>query len=251
MTDTDPAIRALRADDQSQMGRAAGGMGASATDRLADLDQCASTVRAWSPLLVPGVLQTAAYAAAAIRSRTPSLPPEEVDRRVEHRVRRSQQFLSRWSGAGGEGHAWLLVGEAGLMQAITTLDAHAAQMARLISTIDRCPRISVAVLPDDASTAGTCEPFSVHALEDGQRVGHLETAVGGWYTTRPEDLARLYSQFAHLGRWALGRDETRKVIKAWLTSCYLTSSGEESRSGSRHTQTPTIAYSPPSPDQGR
>ncbi|MFF4291370.1 DUF5753 domain-containing protein [Streptomyces sp. NPDC001633] len=250
MTADNPVIRALRADDQSQMGRAAGGMGASATDRLRDLDQRALTIRAWTPLLVPGVLQTAAYAEAAIRSRTPSLPPEEVARRVEHKVERSSRFLSRWSGA-GDGHAWLLVGEAGLMQAITTLDAHAAQMARLISIIDRCPRISLCVLPDDASTAGTVEPFSVHALEDGQRVGHLETAVGGWYTTRPEDLARLYSHVAHLGRWALGRDETRRVIKEWLTGCYLTSSGAARGSSSPATQTPTIAYSSPDREPGQ
>nr|WSX25664.1 DUF5753 domain-containing protein [Streptomyces tubercidicus] len=163
MTDVDPVIRALRADDQSQMGRAAGGMGAEATDRLAALDDRARTIRAWSPLLIPGVLQTSAYAEAAIRARTPSLPPEEVARRVDRRVQRSEQFLSRWRGA-GDGHAWLLVGEAGLMQTVTTVDAHAAQMARLISVVDRCPRISVCVLPDDASTAGTCEPFSVHAL---------------------------------------------------------------------------------------
>ncbi|WP_042162512.1 DUF5753 domain-containing protein [Streptomyces lydicamycinicus] len=250
MTDVDPVIRALRADDQSQMGRAAGGMGAEATDRLAALDDRARTIRAWSPLLIPGVLQTSTYAEAAIRARTPSLPPEEVARRVDRRVQRSERFLSRWRGA-GDGHAWLLVGEAGLMQTVTTVDAHAAQMARLISVVDRCPRISVCVLPDDASTAGTCEPFSVHALADGQRVGHLETAVGGWYTTRSDDLARLYSQFACLGRWALGPDETRRVIKEWLTECYLTSSGATRSSSSPATQTPTIAYSSPDPEQGR
>ncbi|MFG2533552.1 DUF5753 domain-containing protein [Streptomyces sp. NPDC048516] len=215
---THDVVRGLRAPDQSNQGRTAGGMGADATDCLAALDATADTIRAWTPLLIPGLLQTGAYSAAAIRSRTPSLPDTEVARRTEHRVHRTQAFLRRWSGEQG-GFAWFLMGEAALTQSVAPLDVHTSQIEHLLTLTDRYPRIVVQVLPDDASTAGTAEPFSIHALADGPRVGHLETIIGGWYTTRPEDLTRLYAAFSVLGKWALSRTDTRRAITAWLTEC--------------------------------
>ncbi|MFL4497373.1 DUF5753 domain-containing protein [Streptomyces sp. VTCC 41912] len=214
----DDVIRSLRAPDQTEMGRVAGGMGAEATARLAALDAAAETIRAWYPLLVPGLLQTGPYAAAAIRSRTPSLPAEEVARRVESRVQRAQEFLRRWSGEEGP-YAWFIVGEAALTQPVATMDVHEHQVAHLLGIMERYPRVIVQVLPDDASVAGNAEPFSVHALSGGPRVGHVETVIGGWYTVVPEDITRLYAAFSTLGRWALSPSETRKAVMAWLTHC--------------------------------
>lgn len=237
----DDIIRALRAPDQRSCGRMAGGMGAAATDRLTALDAVSESIRAWSPLLIPGLLQTTLYALAAIKSRTPSLPDEEAGRRMQTRLRRSENFLRRMSGP-GDAHAWFIMGEAALTQSVTNADFHAHQLGHLLDVIDAHPRIRVRVLPDDASNAGTMEPFSIHALTDGPRVGHLETIVGGWYTTRSEDVTRLYSAFGLLGKWALEPSETRRVISACLNECKARS-GEAPDSSSRPTATPTIACS--------
>jgi len=222
-------------------------MGAAATDRLAMLDAASDSIRLWSPLLIPGLLQTTLYALAAIRSRTPSLPDEEAGRRMQHRLRRSESFLANFGAAGpSDAHAWFIMGEAALTQSVTNADFHAHQLRHLLEIIDAFPRIRVRVLPDDASTAGTMEPFSIHALADGPRVGHLETIVGGWYTTRSEDVTRLYSAFGLLGKHALEPDETRRVIQACLTECRA-SAGTARRSSSPATATPTIACSSPGP----
>lgn len=241
----DDIIRALRAPDQRSCGRMAGGMGAAATDRLSALDAASESIRAWSPMLIPGLLQTTLYALAAIRSRTPSLPEEEAGRRMQTRLRRQENFLRRMNGP-GDTHAWFIMGEAALTQSVTNADFHAHQLRHLADIIDTYPRIRVRVLPDDASTAGSMEPFSIHALANGPRVGHLETIVGGWYTTRSEDITRLYSAFAVLGRSALEPHETRRVIAECLKEC-RTSSGEGPRSSSRATATPTIACTSPAP----
>jgi hypothetical protein len=229
----------------------AGGMGAAATDRLSALDAASESIRAWSPLLIPGLLQTTPYALAAIRSRTPSLPDEEAGRRLQTRQRRSDGFLRRMYGP-GDTHAWFIMGEAALTQSVTNAAYHAHQLRHLADIIDNHPRIRVRVLPDDASNAGTMEPFSVHALANGPRVGHLETIVGGWYTTRSEDITRLYSAFAVLGKWALEPRETRRVIEECLRECKIRS-GEGPGSSSRPTATPTIACSspalPPAPSE--
>lgn len=251
MNESDEIVRALRAPDQRSCGRMAGGMGSAATDRLAALDAASESIRAWSPLLIPGLLQTTLYALGAIRSRTPSLPEDEAGLRMQTRMRRSENFLRRMYGP-GDTHAWFILGEAALTQSVTTAAYHAHQLGRLLDIIDSHPRIKVRVLPDDASTAGTMEPFSIHALSDGPRVGHLETIVGGWYTTRSEDVTRLYSAFGLLGKWALEPAETRRVIEECLKECTAVS-GEEPTTSSRLTATPTIACSslalPPAPSQ--
>lgn len=247
MHESDELIRSLRAPDQRSCGRAAGGMGAAATDRLAMLDAASESIRLWSPLLIPGLLQTTLYSLAAIRSRTPSLPDEEAGRRMQHRLRRSESFLANFGAAGpSDAHAWFIMGEAALTQSVTNADFHAHQLGHLLSIIDNYPRIRVRVLPDDASNAGTMEPFSIHALADGPRVGHLESIVGGWYTTRAEDVTRLYSAFSVLGKSALEPNETRRVIEACLNECRARS-GTERSSSSRVTATPTIACSSPAP----
>lgn len=247
--DSDDIIRALRAPDQRSCGRMAGGMGAAATDRLTALDAAADGLRVWNPMLIPGLLQTTLYATATIKARTPALPGEEVAVRMQSRLRRAENFLRRMAEP-GDSHAWFILGEAALTQSVTNTDFHAHQLEHLLAIIDSYPRVRVRVLPDDASTAGNMEPFSIHSLVDGPRVGHLETIVGGWYTTRSEDITRLYSAFAVLGKWALEPQETERVIEACLRECRARSGGAPD-SPSPRTAIPTVACSlpalPPAP----
>lgn len=243
MHETDEIIRALRAPDQRSCGRMAGGMGTAATDRLTALDAASESIRAWSPLLIPGLLQTTSYSLAAIRSRTPSLPDEEVGLRMQTRLRRSEAFLRRMAEP-GDTHAWFIMGEAALTQSVTTVDFHAHQLAHLLNIMETYPRVKVRVLLDGASTAGTIEPFSIHALADGPRVGHLETIVGGWYTTRSEDVSRLYAAFGLLGKGALEPFETRRAIRECLEQCKARSGGGPG-SPSRRTAIPTTVSTSP------
>src|SRR5690349_18685482 len=106
------ALAALRAADQTGMGRVAGGMGEDATDRLADLDACAVDYRAWSPLLIPGVLQIPKYTAAAIKGRTPSLDNWTIGQRTQHRRWRADAFLKRHLGLATPAH--FVIGEAAI-----------------------------------------------------------------------------------------------------------------------------------------
>lgn len=239
-------LRALRAPDMTHMGRVAGGMGADATDRLAGLDDQAETIRAWSPLLIPGLLQTSHYAAAAIRSRTPSLPESEVYRRVESRMLRADRFLSQQ--ARPERFAWFIVGEAAVTAPICGKPAYLEQLSHLLEVTRRYPRLVIQILPDDASTAGTIEPFSIHALESGPRVGHLETLVGGWYTAEPEDVSRLHQAFSTVGKFALSPGSTRTAIGEVIAQC--SEAGTESSFASRRTPTPTIACTSPGREPG-
>jgi hypothetical protein len=225
----------------SHQGRVFGGMGADATDRLAALDSAAHSIRAYSPLLMPGLLQTARYAAGVIHGRTPSLPPEEVTHRMRARWARNERFLERWARPQNDGFAWFVMGEAAIRQPECNIPGHANQLNYLVNLISKYPRVKIQLLPDDA--AHGIEPFSIHHLDDGQRVAHLESFVGGWYSTAPEDVARLHQAFSEMMKRAYDPQATYELIKEALYSCWGPSA--EPSTSSPPTQTPTTASSWP------
>jgi transcriptional regulator with XRE-family HTH domain len=59
---------------------------------IAELEHHATAFRIVHSVTVPGLLQTESYARAIFNGATPALPADEVDIRVEHRVRRTQIF---------------------------------------------------------------------------------------------------------------------------------------------------------------
>lgn len=215
------ALAALRAADQQGKGQAAGGMGAEATDRLADLDACTRAYRTWSPAVVPGLLQTDAYTASAIRMRTPSLSLSEVEKRVTHRARRTASFLARRLGLTGEGiFAWFLVGEAAIKRPIMDLHGHGEQLRHLLQLVQDYDNVIVQVLCEELPQVGTAEPFTIFGLDPGPVVGHLETPIGGFYTVASEDIARLHGQFSDLMQWALTPTASREFISEVLNTCW-------------------------------
>lgn len=219
LTPTQLAVAGLRDPEQDGMGRVFGGKGASATDRLSALDKYADSYRTWSPVLISGLLQTSRYTAGAIKLQTPSLSDEEIARRVQHRVQRTANFLGHWAGRQGT-FAWFVMGEAAITQPVCDTHTHGHQLMRLLSIARNYPQLVIQVLPDHASAPSTTEPFSWFALEDGQRVGYLETAVGGWYTTAPQDSTRLHSIFSEMIGEAYTPAGSREFIQEVLETCW-------------------------------
>lgn len=236
------ALQALRAVDQKGMGRVAGGMGAEATDRLADLDACTLGYRAWSPSLIPGVLQTPSYAAGAIKGHTPSLEAAEVGRLVSHRRVRAEAFLSRRN-ALDKTLAWFLIGEDAIRRPLLNSYSHAEQLRQLLAIIQDYGNIVVQVMPADVPVPVTAEAFSVFHLDPGPMVGHLETLIGGWYTVASEDIERLQGAFNSMTARALSMRDSRDFISEELSQCWEHSTAPTSSSPA--TATPTTASTSP------
>jgi hypothetical protein len=234
------ALQALRAADQQGMGRAAGGMGAEATDHLADLDACTMAYRAWSPSLIPGILQTPSYTAGAIRGRTPSLDGGELSHRVTHRRQRSESFLGRRAVLPGT-MAWFLIGEAAITRPLMNPSAHADQLRHILAVGQDYDSIVIQVLREDSPMPGTVEPFELFYLDPGPPVGHIESLIGGWYTVVAEDIARLRGTFSEMTGYAMG--VSRTYISEVLDACWGPTA--EQISSSPATQTlPTASTSP-------
>lgn len=246
------ALAALRAADQTGMGRVAGGMGPMATDRLAELDACTLAYRSWTPYLIPGVLQTGTYAACAIRTRTPSLPADEVNTRVVHRRRRVEAFLKRRQDAGLAGTAWFVVGETAIVRPLMNDSAHAGALRFLLELMDKYA-IVVQVLPEVGLMTGACEPFDLHYLDPGPPVGHIETMIGSLYTVAPEEIGRLHSTFSEMVGHALPTGESRRYIQEVAASCSAALDSEpteEPSSSSPATATPATASTLLDPSTG-
>lgn len=242
------AMRDLRALDQQGMGKVAGGMGAEATDRLADLDACTLAFRTWSPSLIPGLLQTDSYAASVITTRTPSLGIAEVERRVAHRRRRAASFLGRRAGLRGT-YAWFLIGETAITRPVTTLATHAEQLRHLLALTQDYEGLVIQVLREDLPQPGTAEPFDVFHLDPGPVVGHIESLIGSWYTVTSEDVMRLHSAFSDMVGWALDASDSRQFIQEVLDTCW--GNITEHSSSSQATPTPTTASTSPAPTPAR
>ncbi|MGW0822026.1 helix-turn-helix domain-containing protein [Streptomyces sp. NPDC002845] len=56
---------------------------------VAEMEQHAETIEEWAPMLVPGLLQTKAYAEGVVHTSLPWLPPETVDKQVQARLERA------------------------------------------------------------------------------------------------------------------------------------------------------------------
>ncbi|MEU2956204.1 helix-turn-helix transcriptional regulator [Streptomyces xanthochromogenes] len=59
---------------------------------VAEMERGAETIEEWAPMLVPGLLQTAAYARAIVRAAMPRAADEEVEEKVSARTARASLF---------------------------------------------------------------------------------------------------------------------------------------------------------------
>ncbi|MET8506522.1 helix-turn-helix transcriptional regulator [Streptomyces sp. NPDC004787] len=62
---------------------------------IAEAEQRALSIDEWSNVLIPGLLQTAAYARALIHSTHPLEAPEEVQTKIDARLKRAKLFENR------------------------------------------------------------------------------------------------------------------------------------------------------------
>jgi hypothetical protein len=120
--------------------------------------------------------------------------------------------------------AVFIVGELAVTRPLVHQRAHRAQLRQLLN-LSALPKIRLHVIPEHVQPPVRLGQFTVYALEPatpdrgkGVRVGYLETAVGGFYSCRSEDVARLHGAFAEMIEQALSPDDTRVLIQEALTA---------------------------------
>lgn len=174
------------------------------------LEDAASTIRMWRPLLIPGLLQIEDYARAVIETGIPEPSPAEVEKRVKARMAR-QTLLSRPNAP--EFHA--ILGEAALRQAVGGAEVMRQQLLRLLATEKRRPNVTVQVLPFSAGASIGLDGAVTH-LEFPDPidpdVSYIEDLSGETYIESAEGNRLIKVAFDHVSGQALSIQDSAALI---------------------------------------
>jgi transcriptional regulator with XRE-family HTH domain len=157
------------------------------TTNVFELEADADSKYSFTIDVVPGPLQSEAYARELLRHGFPRETEEDIDQRVELRMTRQRHI------AEGKLEFWAIIDESALRRPLGGPAVMAAQLESLIETARR-RHVSIQVLP--ASVGGhpaLSTPFHVFTLADGYCCVALENLAGGLYI---EDAAevRIYRE---------------------------------------------------------
>ena len=177
--------------------------------RLTAIEAAADTVCTWEPLLIPGLLQTYAYAVAAIHTTTPALPLKEVGERADARGRRFDRL-----GQPGARRISVVVDESALRRPVGGYGTLVDQLDHLLALDALQPSLTVRVLPHGGDAhPGLAGAFTLYAAR-GQRAVLLEMLTGSTISTRPEDLAAYAGAWQQVEGLALPPQESLELIES-------------------------------------
>lgn len=115
---------------------------ASYFERVLEAEKRAESIEEWCPTLIPGLLQTEAYARAVARAGHPLEPQDETDAKVYARLARAELFDADHV----KPEYWVILHESLLRQPILPPPAMAEQLDR-IADLARRFRITPQILP--------------------------------------------------------------------------------------------------------
>ena len=174
------------------------------------LEAAATSMDVYMALLVPALLQTPDYARAVIAAVRPDLPPSEIDRRVELRLRR-QALLDQERPP----RMRVLLDDTVLARPVGGPAVMAAQRRRLLADADR-PAVTIQVLEVGAGAhAGMDGPFTIFGFPaPAERdVVALDSAADALYLEGPEDVARYRRVFELLLPVARSPEASAAIIR--------------------------------------
>lgn len=123
------------------------------------LEQDASTIRQYQCEVVPGLMQTEAYA-RELHTCGSYMSPENIDRAVRVRLERQAML----TGADGP-DSWFVMSEAVVRRVMGDRQVMREQLEHVLEVAER-PGVTMQVLPFDAGTCPTTGPFTMLGFPD-------------------------------------------------------------------------------------
>lgn len=151
-------------------------------DALVKVEATAQSIVAMSPLIIPGLAQTADYVRAVMKAA--KVPERELESRVATRVGRKQAILRR-----NPAHFTALIGEMVLTQNIGGPEVMSDQLRSLLEDAER-PNVDIHIIPNKSGWhPGLTGPFTLLVAENGQPVVHDENRRSALFYHDYEDVA--------------------------------------------------------------
>ncbi len=182
-------------------------------DTLFDFESGASVIRVYSPTLLPGLLQTEAYARRLMATLYPNYTASQVDKIVEIRQRRQQILLSD---ADDASHLQAVVDEAAVLRARAagTDDDARTQLGHL-HDISRRRNVSIRILPLTAGLhAGVMGLFEIYQFSSDidRDIVHIETHTGDRFLEEQSSVLEYLRLFDAVSHRALDNDQSRDLL---------------------------------------
>ncbi len=173
-----------------------------------DLEREAIAISWYENHLVPGVLQTEAYARALFGCRVPYLDEDEIERRVNDRLER-QELLRRTPPM----VLSFVVSQTVLMERLGGDEVYARQLDHLRACAD-LPGLMLQVMPFGRHThTGLAGPFLVLETTENDLIGYVESQRGSQLFCEPDEVSILSQKYAMLRTQALNTEETTALLE--------------------------------------
>ena len=175
---------------------------------VAEMEQHAETIEEWAPMLVPGLLQTAAYARAIVKAAMPRASDEEVEEKVTARLARAKLFDSENPPA-----FWAILDES-LIRRRVLPDEGMAELLEHIAEVVDTTRSILQIVPETAAA----HPFmmgmtKVMTFTDAPPVAYLESLHSGQLVDYPALVKQYRESYDLLRAAALSPEASLTMIQ--------------------------------------
>ncbi|MGW6947657.1 helix-turn-helix domain-containing protein [Streptomyces xanthophaeus] len=175
----------------------------------AEAEALAISIREYAPQLIPGLLQTEAYARAVCRAYQPTASEETIDELVTNRLARATLLTTPTTPM-----FWCVLDEAVLRRAGGN-PAVVAEALRHIARLIRAHRIIVQVLPFSAGLhAGLLGFLQLMSFEDAPPLAYIEGEGTGQLFDDPATVARHALTYDLLTASALSPEKSLALIES-------------------------------------
>ncbi|MEU8889044.1 helix-turn-helix transcriptional regulator [Streptomyces sp. NPDC048442] len=161
--------------------------------------------------VLPGLLQTAAYAETVLRNRVPAFDEDEIANLTQGRLKR-QEILHRKEPPTASFVIW----EPVLHLILCAPSDHQAQLRHLRICADLLD-VSIQILPlTGTKHAGLNGTFTLLETPEHQHLAYVESQLGSQWVSDPDDASRLARKYAMLRTQALNTDDSKGLLDRLL-----------------------------------
>nr|WP_237683462.1 helix-turn-helix transcriptional regulator [Nocardiopsis sinuspersici] len=181
---------------------------AKAYGQYIDLERVATQIATYQDRLVPGLLQTEAYARAILVAGHPRATAEEIDDLLHVRMKRQEEWES------GETLFWAIIDQAALEKHIGGAQVMLDQVKHLQKIADH-PRVDLQILPNSAGAHAALQSGSFVLLEVDSPVlqaVYIEAHTRNLLLDHPKEVAAHRRLLDHLRAAAANTPETNSLL---------------------------------------